>query len=240
MEFRSLASGSGGNCYLATAPGAAPLLIECGLSYPQIAVALGHRVTALAGCCVSHGHQDHCKAAVRLAGMGVDVFGSEETLMALYGPHSHRMHTLTPKQETAVGPWRVLPFEAVHDCPGTLGFLVGAPDGDRLLFLTDSAYAPYRFDGLTMVAIEANWSEELLRAGTASGAVHPSRFSRTVRSHMSIEQALVLLSKNDLSKCREIVLLHLSDQNSSAEEFRRRVEQATGVPCRVADAKGGD
>jgi len=43
-----------------------------------------------------------------------------------------------------------------------------------------------------------------------------------------------MLKANDLSQCREIWLLHLSDGNSDENEMRRRVQEATGIATYIA------
>jgi phosphoribosyl 1,2-cyclic phosphodiesterase len=55
-----------------------------------------------------------------------------------------------------------------------------------------------------------------------------------MRGHMSIEQTREMLLSNDLSKVREIWLIHLSDSNSDAEAFRDDIQAATGKPVYVA------
>jgi phosphoribosyl 1,2-cyclic phosphodiesterase len=237
VEFRPLASSSSGCCYLVSGGGArAPLLIECGIRFELIQRALDFKVTGLAGCLLSHCHGDHSRSAREVMRAGIDVYAHPETWRALPSLNDcgHRRKDGSERSEFSVGDWRVLPFECVHDVVGTLGFVIGSPDGGRLLYLTDTAYSKYRFDGLTIIAAEANWSEEIIRAGTASGAIHPDRFRRTVRTHMSLEKLIAMLKANDLSKVEEIWLLHLSDQNADEEAFRCAVIRAVGIPTFVA------
>ena len=256
LDFRPLASSSSGCCYLLSGGGAsAPLLIDAGVRYPIIQQGLYFQVTQLAGCLVSHAHGDHCAAWRSLAKAAVDIYASVETWERLGEPSFSRQddanlyrcapvdrcsrgHVLKPGEERSIGDWRVMPFEVVHDQPGTLGFIVAGPNGGKLLYLTDSAYSPYRFAGLTHIAIEANWSSELLRESHRSGSVHSDRYKRTVRTHMSIGRVIEMLQANDLSQVEEIWLLHLSDENSDEAEFKKLVQQATGKPVYVA-AKDG-
>lgn len=137
---------------------------------------------------------------------------------------------MKPLKQFTVGPFQVLPFEVEHDCPGALGFLIQAGQ-DKLLFAVDTHYVHYRFAGLTHICVECNHSAE-----TMSPETTPAELSRLSRSHFSLERVLGFLAANDLSRCREIHLLHLSDRNSDAGLFRRRVMQATGIPVYVAEA----
>jgi phosphoribosyl 1,2-cyclic phosphodiesterase len=240
LQFTPLASSSAGCCYRVACGGAkAPLLIEAGIRFELIRRGLDFQVSSLAGCLVSHAHGDHCRAAGELMRAGVDCYASPETWKQI-DPDGrllgHRSKAAFARQEFAIEDWTVLPFEAVHDTPGTLGFVVGSPDGSRLLYLTDSAYSPFTFPGLTHMAVECNWSSEALRRSTAEGRVHHDRFRRTVKTHMSLERLIDMLKANDLSKVEEIHLLHLSDDNSDEEGFKLAVQRATGKPVYVAAA----
>jgi hypothetical protein len=53
---------------------------------------------------------------------------------------------------------------------------------------------------------------------------------------MSLKQCIATLKANDLSKCREIHLLHLSSDHSDEERFIREVQESTGIPTFVAPA----
>jgi phosphoribosyl 1,2-cyclic phosphodiesterase len=228
LEFRAHASSSAGNLYTVAEAGAT-LAIECGLRIGTMRRALGYQIAGLDGVLISHHHGDHCEAARELARAGVDVYASAESLEALV-LSGHRAHVLTPDVECSIGPWRVVPFELVHDTEGSLGFLIVAPGAGKLLYACDTAYVPPTFRGLTHIAIECSYSMALLRASEA-----PAPYKlRVMRHHMGLERVLHMLEANDLRAVREVWLLHLSDGHSNAEEFRRKVAEATGKPVYVA------
>lgn len=235
MQFRPIASSSAGCAYVLSADGLPDLLIECGVRFQQIQRALAFKTSQLAGCLISHSHGDHCASVSDLTARGIDCYASEETLTALRYASPHRAHVLTPHETHNVKGWNVMGFPVVHDAPGTLGFLVAA-GSDKFLYLTDTAYSPFRFEGLTLIAVEANWSEGVMRQNHRDGLVHSERFRRTARNHMSLDRTIDMLRANDLSKCRAIHLLHLSDANSDEAEFVDKVARATGVPTYCAPA----
>lgn len=206
--------------------------IEAGISFKQYQRALDFRISSLDFVLISHEHGDHAKAAKDLTKAGVDVYATRGTLDAL-GLSGHRVHALTQLEEAKVGPWRILPFPAVHDAVEPCGFLVGHGDY-RLLYLSDSAFTPYRFTGLVEVAIEANFSVESLLERVEEGHVNSFQAARVIRSHLSLEECIRLLTSNDLSRCRAIHLLHLSSGNSDEAAFKEAVERATGIPTFVA------
>ena len=235
MQFHSYASSSLGNLYAVTADGLAPLAIECGLRMGEIRRCLP--VSELAGVLISHAHADHSRAAAKLMHSGVDIYASPETWAGL-DLEGHRAHTLLPMEPASIGDWRVLPFELRHDADGCLGFLVEPVDPaleGRLLYACDTCYVPVRADGITVLAIECNHSAFLLRSSS-----RPSEQKiRALKNHMSLERVLEMLAANDLSRVREIWLLHLSDDHSDEEAFVSEVERATGKPVYAAPRIGG-
>lgn len=226
IEFTAYASSSSGNLYRIT-DWVSSLLLECGLPIKKLRRAIGHNLHAMDGVLVSHEHMDHAKAAQDVIKAGVDVFCSRGTAGAL-GLAGHRVKIIEALKQFKVGPWTVLPFDTKHDAAEPLGFLI--QNGmDKLLFCTDSFYVRYRFQGLTILAVECNYSKRTLQED-----IPPAQKKRLLRSHMSLETLLDFLSANDLSTVREIHLLHLSDDNSDEALFKEMVQGNTGIPVYVA------
>jgi len=231
MKFTSFASSSRGNAYLLQSDGVSPLLLEAGLPIKQLRDKLRERgvsLSDLAGCLVSHGHQDHSKAVKDALKVGVDVGMSKQSAEVLGVQNHHRVFILEPEVQKRIGVWTILPFPAVHDIP-CLGFVIGYEE-ERLLYITDSAYSEHRFSGLTHIMIEANYIEDILSKNILEGNLPPIVGRRVRRNHLSLENLVAMLKANDLSKCREIHLLHLSDGNSDEQLMRQKVEAATGIP----------
>lgn len=236
LEFVPLASSSSGCSYLVRHPQAAPLLVDCGVRFPLIQQALNFKVSGLAGCLVSHGHGDHCASIPDLLKAGVEVYSGEATWQKFQGGKHfshHRANVLKDKDIVRIGEWLVMPFEVVHDYEQTFGFLIKF-QGESLAYITDTAYVPVRFENLTILAIECNWGEGEIRENTASGSISSDRMRRTATTHMSIERLERMVKANELKGCREIWLLHLSDQNSNEDEFKERIQRLTGCEVHVA------
>lgn len=237
MTVQVIASGSGGNAYALHSEGEASLLLEAGVKYRELQVALNHQVTQLAGCVLSHEHLDHAASAERLTRAGVRVHATPGTLAAL-NLTGHRVVPLSLLEQHRVGSWRVTPFKAVHDAAEPAGFLIEDAQGDRLLFITDSAWCAYTFPGINLVLIECNYDVEMLNGAVMKGKLLPQVAARTIRNHMSLANCIKTLQANDLSHCRQIVLLHLSNGNSHEVRFKQAVEAATGIPTTIAPEKG--
>lgn len=176
---------------------------------------------------------DHSKAVKDLMKAGVDCYMSEGTIDALYTGSYHRAHRIKAGELAEIGPWRILPFDLVHDAPEPLGFFI-AHGEDRLLFIPDTAYSVDRFEGVTIAAIECNFVGDILSNNILKGALPAVVGHRVRRNHMSLETLIEMLRANDLSRCRKIWLLHLSDGNSHEARMIKEVQAATGIPCFAA------
>lgn len=232
MEIRVFASGSSGNAYLVSDE-KTTLLLDAGIPLREIQVACGFKVRMIDGCLISHAHKDHSKAAEGLARLGVDIYTSAGTIEAcrLTG---HRINTVKTLEGITIGTFKVLPFDVQHDAPEPLGFLLeSTANGERLLYFTDTYYIKYRFDRLTYIMAECNYSKEALLKSIEAGYVPIELVPRLVKSHMSLEHFIEMLKANNLTDVRQIYLLHLSDNNSDADHFREEVRRATGAEVYV-------
>lgn len=240
MIIKPIASGSAGNCYYIS-DGSTELLIDCGISINRIQEALwemGTRLSNIKGCLVSHSHGDHVKAAQKLADAGVDIYTSAETIRIshLGGCRVHPISDFINKNGEAVniGSFIVYALEVKHDAPETLSFVVSPKkDRERLLYVTDAEMFQYKIDHLTHIMIEANYDPDVLTGNVERGSIHEARAKRTIRNHMSIETALLTLSRLDKSLLRQVWLLHLSNDNAGAD-FKRRAQEITGVEVYTA------
>lgn len=232
ITVKPLASGSKGNAYHIT-DGRSPLLLEVGITWKQIQQGLNFKTSEIAGCLISHEHQDHCKAVRDVMRAGIDCYMSQGTADAL-GLSGHRIRQVQARKQFHVGTWTILPFETQHDAAEPLGFLLANKDGDKLLYATDTFYIRYRFRGLTHLMIETNYSMDILRENMATGLVAPELKNRLLKSHMSLETCKEFLKANDLSRVQEIWLIHMSDSNSDAERFLKEIKELTGKVVNIA------
>ena len=232
MEVKVLGSSSKGNCYVIS-DGKTRLLLDCGLPVRQILQGIDFQPQSIAGCLVTHSHGDHVKSAAALSNIyGIRIYASAGCLAAA---HVHGfVSTVKSMRDFTLGTFRILPFDVQHDAPEPLGFLLKSTEtGEKLLYFTDTYYIKYRFSGLTHILCEANYSMEILQENIYCGAVPRFLGERVMGSHMSIDHLVAMLKANDLSGLKHIYLCHLSDCNSDAVEFVRRVQAATGVEVTV-------
>ena len=172
---------------------------------------------------------DHAKSVKDILAAGLDCYMSSGTAKALQ-LSGHRLHTVPALEQFRVGTFTVLPFATQHDCADPYGFLIQSDAGDKLLFITDSYYCKYRFAGLTHIMIEANYQKSILDENIASGLVPASIRNRIIKSHFEIENVKAFLGACDLSRCREIHLIHISGTNGDPAGFVDAIQSMTGIP----------
>jgi phosphoribosyl 1,2-cyclic phosphodiesterase len=227
-----LASSSAGNAYYIT-DGTTALLLEAGIKYKEIQRSLNFQTSDIAGCLITHEHGDHGKSASEIMKAGITVYASQGTLEAL-SLQGHRTKPIQALNQFTIGTWTILPFDIQHDVSEPLGFLLVNQSGDKLLFATDTYYIKYRFQGITHLLVECNYSMKILNENVESGRVPASMKRRLLRSHFSLENVKDFLLANDLSRIQEVWLLHLSDNNSDEALFKREIQSVTGKPVYVA------
>lgn len=237
MRFIPLASSSKGNAYLLESVGVAPLLLEAGLPIARLRDLLrehGVMLSDLAGCLVSHEHQDHAKAVKDLLKAGVDCWMSVGTAMAQGEWTIHHRLQIVSEKSFRVDQWIIQPFDLEHDAAESKGFLIAYGD-DRCLFIPDTQLIENRFKSPTIIAIETNYCEEILHENIVKGYIPSVVGRRTRRNHASLNTVKEFLLANDLSKCREVWLLHLSDGNSDEKRMKDEIEQEIGIPVYIAN-----
>lgn len=238
----TVGSGSSGNCYIVESVyngvSMGRLIIEAGVRFKTVQEALKFDLKDVCGCLLSHEHGDHAGFAAEYARYQITLCGTMGTISALGLPVGTRAVMLPKKQSCHVGVYRVMAFETEHDAAEPCGFLINCPDGNRILFATDTYYLKYKFPMVSIYMLECNYEESVLRRNIKEGNIHPSVGERVRNSHMSLSQCVETLKANDLSKAKAIILIHLSGDNGKPEHFQRKVEEVTGRLVYVA-RKGG-
>ena len=229
MKIKIIASGSKGNCYLIN-DGKTSLLIEGGIPIKQIQVSCDFKLNEVSGCLISHQHRDHCKAVPDLIKKGIDVY-AHSSVFESFHTSGYRCINLGDSTTITIGTFKILTFDCEHDVPN-LGFLIWSEiTKERLLFFTDTFYLKYKFGGLGIIMAECNYSIEAVNESIERGYIPHEMKKRLLTSHMSLEHFLGMLKANDLSRVKQIYLLHLSDNNSRENEFKKAVQELVG--CEV-------
>lgn len=220
MRFEALASSSAGNAYIVSDKDTR-ILLECGVSHTKLQKLSGFSLSEFQACLVTHEHKDHAKAVQELISRGMAVYMSQGTAEAL---ETDGVELIEDRSQFNIGSFDIVPFTTFHDAREPLGFLIKSRvDGDVLAFATDTVNLRYKFPGLNILAIEANYDKNILERCERM----PEKVRhRITNSHMEIDTLCDYLRSLDLSQCREIHLLHLSDATSHEGHFINKVSRA--------------
>ena len=232
MKIEVIASGSKGNCYKISNENTT-LLIECGIPYKKIQQALNFKTTDIDGVLVSHEHGDHSKACKDLIKAGVDLYMTKGTKEALK-LDSHRIKSFKNFGDSYcdvnIGSFKIKPFKTVHDAKEPVGFVIyDSLAIEELVFITDTQYSIYNFSP-NYFMIEINYDKETINDNPN---LNDKLRERIKKNHMSLDTAINLLERSDLSRLKKIYVMHLSDANSDAEVIKYRLQELTGVAIEI-------
>ncbi|MCD8356277.1 MAG: MBL fold metallo-hydrolase [Clostridia bacterium] len=228
MTFYPLASSSKGNAYLVS-DGDTHILLECGLTMKELRRRSPVPISSMDACFITHEHMDHAKCAAQLCNMGVPVYTGEGTAVALDLEEANCMEA---HEVIHVGELLVTAFDTYHNTVQPFGYAIeDSRSKERLLFVIDTKNLNVIIPGLTEIAIECNYADDLLGRLTRL----PDKVKERIRqSHMEVDTAVRYLHKLDLSKVKTIWLLHMSSTSGDAGRFHERFEQEfPGIEIRI-------
>lgn len=228
MDIKVIASGSSGNATIIN-DGKTALLLDAGISIKDLERGSGFMLSRVSACLVTHEHQDHSKACKDLAKRGTDIYASAGTLRAI-NADGHRYKAVSPLTSFSVGTFDIMAFDVKHDAAEPFGYLIySSHTHEKLLYFVDTAYVRYSFSNVDYFVVECNHGERELRESVSRGVISPELAARIAKNHLSLERLLNFLKANDISRAKEIHLVHLSDNNSNEQRFKQEVQRATGV-----------
>lgn len=231
MELHILGSSSRGNCYIIQDENEA-LIIEAGIKFVDVKKALNFNISKVVGCLITHRHGDHSKYAIDIVRTGIPTLALQDVIDAKMLSGSN-VHSIQFGRGYKLKKFKIEVFPAKHDVP-CAGFIVNHSKFGRLMFLTDSCDCEYIFPNLNHILIECNYSDEILLKAIKSGKTSKFQRVRLVDSHMELNTCKRVLSENNLSDVSNIVLLHLSDNNSEEALFVSHIQRMTGKVVHTA------
>lgn len=233
MNITVIGSSSSGNGYVINTDRGS-LLLECGMKLDRVEAALNYDLSSVVGLLVTHEHGDH-SAYIDDYIKHFSVYATEGTLRArnIIGHHNARM--LKYSKPLAIGSFRVMAFRTEHDAAEPCGFLIVLPNGEKLVFATDTSRLFLRFSGISYWMVECNYDKEILQENVNSGVVNISLAKRIVKSHLSLSQLCKMIDVNDFSDTKMILLIHLSNNNSNRKKFVAEIARRTGKQVMAAE-----
>ncbi|MGC3979408.1 MAG: MBL fold metallo-hydrolase [Paludibacteraceae bacterium] len=227
FRFRSLASGSSGNCYF-LGNASCGILIDAGVgvrSIRRFLRTMGLDFHQIWGVFVTHDHADHIKA--------VGVLGEKHHVPIYTTKNIHdginRNYCVTQKlslsqrfiqigEEITIGDFAINAFPVSHDASECVGYTIRYKD-KTFVVATDIGYigeqASERLTNADYIVLEANYDDEMLRNGPYPYYLQARITADT--GHLSNMQAASFLTDNFTERWQYVFLCHLSKENNLPE-----------------------
>lgn len=234
FQFSVLASGSKGNCSVIRTDNT-KILLDAGLSGKKIYQAIKkvnlkkEKIDALI---VSHEHSDHVRGAgIVCRKLKIPLYITKDTYFSVerkLGKLPMGLNFFNSNSKFLINDIEIEAFNSSHDAIDSCNFIFKQKQqyDFKLGFITDLGYPSrltlMKLKDVTSLVLESNHDEEMLLQGP-----YPWELKQRVRSkhgHLSNKQAKELLTKIDISKLKNIVLAHLSEENNKPELAMKSID----------------
>lgn len=232
-SFRTLASGSSGNCSLFS-DGKTNILIDAGISARRIKKAVaefGMGLEDITAILLTHEHGDHIGGLATLEKYyEIPIYASVGTTGALRAKLPgiiSAVNSFTPGEHILLNGVDISTFRTPHDAAESCGFRVFSSRGQSVAVVTDLGYVPdsvvRAVSGAETVLLESNHDLFMLKYGH-----YPTYLKERIgseRGHLSNDccgAAAVELVK---SGTKNIILGHLSRENNTVSKARNTVAE---------------
>ena len=224
MRLKVLGSSSAGNCYILESDAEA-LIIEAGLPFKEVKIALDFNISKIVGLICTHRHKDHSGFVAEYERAGIPVFKPYDGMkdMDLQGGAGFIIQAFPNRDKD--GKW-LHGYGDGTECP-CYGFYVQHPDIGSLVYATDAEYIRWRFKGINHILVEANYSKDLV-------SDIPEKRRHVLTGHMEIGTTCEFLKANNNSGLRNVILLHLSGDSADAGNFMVKAKKVVDCPVYVA------
>ncbi len=239
MEIIYTKTSSQGNCTIIKSGEGEMIAIDAGIDYKKVDKEIEYSLYNCHSLILTHRHADHCIKSKDFVRHGVSLYCPLEVVSTGSVKQGYNIHIVRDRQQFEVDGFKIVPFSLIHEdgfkiVPFSLiheggtgipcecyGYLIqDVSTGEKMLHCTDTQCIPYSFPPMEYYNLEANyWEQDDFY--DCLDVIEKSVEMRRMRSHMSVETAADFLKKQDLSKCKEIHLLHLS--SSITKEKREQI-----------------
>lgn len=224
MEFTCLGTSSIGNCYLVKTDGSS-ILLDAGIPIQKIIKATN--LNDLSFAFVSHKHKDHSLSLEKLASRGVQV---------IYGGLNQEWVKNRIKKKFS---GNFYTFGVEHGDTLCNACIIETEE-DTILYATDFNLCKWDLSmfQFTSLIVECNFIDKNVTQAMIDA---DPKIKRQINTHLGLDGLMIFLSHLDLTKCKEIILIHQStDPRLFNEEIvKTKVYSTYFIPTGICQIKGG-
>ena len=226
-------SGSFGNSYILT-DGKEYLILDAGVSLKAMMPLIDFQISKVSGVLVSHVHMDHHQFSKGWEQRGIPVitpFDDSKKIPQLRKSSCFKVQYF-PLQDT-LGEW-------VHTngdgskCP-VYGFYITHPDLGTMVYCTDCEIIKWKFSNVNHFLLGTNYDLDII----AEMEENDLKSNHVYSGHLSIQAACKFVQANQNAELRNVILCHLSSQNGSPDDFKKKMQEVVGENTKVTIAKKG-
>lgn len=229
MILKVLGSSSAGNCYLLDSAKEV-LVLDCGIEIAKIKKNLNWDISRIVGVCVTHSHLDHSKSVKDFEDMGIDVWKPYEQPIKkeqrkIFGEFGVSTFPLLDKN---MEHWQHTNTDG-SECP-CYGFYIYHKNMGKMVYITDTKCVSWDFSKMKLnhVLISSNYDEDLLEDN--------EKKEHVLRGHLSVQYVCEKFIRfNKSNALRNVILCHLSHENSDKDKMVAEVQKVANCPVYVAE-----
>lgn len=216
-----LASGSTGNCYLLSIDGNT-IILDAGCSWNKLIA--NQNLNDVLFAYISHNHRDHSLNWKKLYLRGLNLLGGTTNKEIV-------KNEINAKNKGKLKVYRI-PIE--HGEEENCALIVQS-ENECVLYATDFNLCEYDLSTFkfTHILVECNFLEDKV-AGQED-----VKTLRQINTHMGLEGLKIFLDSLDLSICKEIDLIHLSQQYGNKEIMGSAIYSKYRIKTGVCEQYGG-
>lgn len=237
MRFKSIASGSNGNCYYVEHEGAA-FLIDLGINKSQLARKCsdhGVPLHFLQAILITHSHSDHVRGISAFCRKNpLPLYALPETYQGIianptihHKPDPALCRNITCGVPFEVAGMKVTAFHVPHDSRDNVGYFIEA-GGTNLCLMTDvGEFTPEMKTYIAKadnLVVESNYDQHMLETGSYHFLLKRRILSGV--GHSSNATTASVLEQHLTLRTRRVFLCHLSGNNNTPELAYESTHQA--------------
>lgn len=227
MTLKCLGTGSSGNCYSLTDKDGNILLLDAGINIKDIKIGIDFQIAKVKGTLITHHHKDHSLAARDLEKMGVKIIAPyvEKPKDSNLGAFIIRYFALTDKDGT---------FTHSNgdgsECPIYGYIIMHDKEPLKMLYITDTEFVKWRFSNMNTLLIGIDYMDKYLE-----NEQNEIKRRHVLNGHMELKTGIDFIKVTDRDKTlKNVIVGHLSDDNSDHELFEKEISKVTSANVSVA------